>query len=363
MAESSAVKLSELPHATTIGSDAIFVVAQTDGGEMKTFRIARDILINLLKGSKGDAGPQGLQGPAGMKGEKGNDGLSSYQVWLNAGHTGSVADYLLSLKGNDGTGLIVKGVATDATLPAASPGNLGHIYTIRDNASSRDGQMLGSDGNAWISFGAIVGAPGPAGTSIIPKGLIGSINDLPASAPANIGHFYIVGNDNDVNFGNGYISNGTKWVSMGRIVGPQGPELQLVASGDYTNVSTNWPNDFSAPNAYRKVGNKHLWKCTLTMNGVTVEYGKAPAIQVLLENVLTNPDGSPVPYTLNWKLNFVEGGTSTVSAFLSFECADLTTLQRMSLDTGSESLCFFMDKGPGIMLNCSGCKPLPGQLP
>ena len=35
-------------------------------------------------------------------GVDGADGRSAYQVWLDAGNTGSVADFLLSLKGEDG---------------------------------------------------------------------------------------------------------------------------------------------------------------------------------------------------------------------------------------------------------------------
>jgi hypothetical protein len=41
----------------------------------------------------------GVQGPQGLPGE---DGLSAYQIWLNAGNTGTEADFLASLKGEKG---------------------------------------------------------------------------------------------------------------------------------------------------------------------------------------------------------------------------------------------------------------------
>ena len=43
-----------------------------------------------------------IQGPAGTNGKDGENGKSSYQIWLEAGNTGTEADYLASLKGEDG---------------------------------------------------------------------------------------------------------------------------------------------------------------------------------------------------------------------------------------------------------------------
>lgn len=44
-------------------------------------------------------GPEGPQGP---KGDKGDDGLSAYQVWLSAGHKGSVDDFFEYIRGPKG---------------------------------------------------------------------------------------------------------------------------------------------------------------------------------------------------------------------------------------------------------------------
>jgi hypothetical protein len=62
-------------------------------------------------GSKGDQGDPGAQGAAGPKGgtgdrgdtgAKGDTGESAYREWLDAGNTGSEADFLASLKGAKG---------------------------------------------------------------------------------------------------------------------------------------------------------------------------------------------------------------------------------------------------------------------
>ena len=46
------------------------------------------------KGDTGDIGPQGEQGIQGIKGIQGENGDSAYQVWLDAGNTGTEEDYL-----------------------------------------------------------------------------------------------------------------------------------------------------------------------------------------------------------------------------------------------------------------------------
>ncbi len=67
--------------------------------------------LATIKGEKGDKGetgaqgPQGSQGPQGEKGEDGKDGQdgvdgkSAYQIWLDAGNTGTEEDFLNWLKG------------------------------------------------------------------------------------------------------------------------------------------------------------------------------------------------------------------------------------------------------------------------
>ena len=51
------------------------------------------------KGDKGDTGEQGIQG---IQGEKGNDGKSAYEIWLSIENSGTETDFIASLKGDRG---------------------------------------------------------------------------------------------------------------------------------------------------------------------------------------------------------------------------------------------------------------------
>jgi len=64
-----------------------------------------DDYLASLKGEKGDAFTYDDFTPEQLtllKGEKGDNGDSAYQVWLDAGNTGTVEDFFLSLKGDKG---------------------------------------------------------------------------------------------------------------------------------------------------------------------------------------------------------------------------------------------------------------------
>ena len=56
-------------------------------------------------GAKGDTGETGPAGSDGAAGADGSDGASAYQIWLDAGNTGTAADFLASLKGADGAAM------------------------------------------------------------------------------------------------------------------------------------------------------------------------------------------------------------------------------------------------------------------
>ena len=53
-------------------------------------------------GPQGPQGIQGIQGETGPQGATGADGKSSYEIWLENGHSGSEADFLASLVGATG---------------------------------------------------------------------------------------------------------------------------------------------------------------------------------------------------------------------------------------------------------------------
>lgn len=55
-----------------------------------------------IKGETGATGPQGLKGETGAPGAKGENGKSAYEVWIEAGNTGTEAEFLASLQGETG---------------------------------------------------------------------------------------------------------------------------------------------------------------------------------------------------------------------------------------------------------------------
>ena len=58
--------------------------------------------INIALAIKGQDGENGAPGQPGQDGAPGENGKSAYQVWIDAGNTGTEEDFLNSLKGQDG---------------------------------------------------------------------------------------------------------------------------------------------------------------------------------------------------------------------------------------------------------------------
>ena len=59
--------------------------------------------LESLKGADGSPGQDGQPGSDGQDGKPGADGKSAYEIWLEAGNEGTEADFLESLKGADGS--------------------------------------------------------------------------------------------------------------------------------------------------------------------------------------------------------------------------------------------------------------------
>ena len=70
-----------------------------DGGENGETLIP---MPDAIEGPKGDTGPRGLQGEQGPQGYKGDVGSSAYQIAVAGGFTGTEAEWLASLQGQDG---------------------------------------------------------------------------------------------------------------------------------------------------------------------------------------------------------------------------------------------------------------------
>ena len=108
------------------GNGIVDVVDNLDGTFTFNFTDETSFTTSDLTGPQGETGPKGDTGDTGPQGEPGtpgDDGLTSYQVWLANGNTGTVQDYLDSLVGADGTnGTDGNDGATGATGPQGEDG-------------------------------------------------------------------------------------------------------------------------------------------------------------------------------------------------------------------------------------------------
>lgn len=103
---------------------------------------------------------------------QGAPGKSAYQVWLDAGNTGTELDYLAAIKGDKGdpgpegkqgqpgtnaNGFDYQGMIDDpAFLPLPSPGNVSQAWSYGT-------YLYVSNGTSWINMGQIVGPKGDKG--------------------------------------------------------------------------------------------------------------------------------------------------------------------------------------------------------
>lgn len=97
-----------------------------------------------IQGAKGETGANGKDGTNGIDGKDGTDGKSAYQIWLDAGNTGTEEDYLASLKGADGA----KGEKGDtgATGPQGEQGIQGEKGDIGSQGPKGDKGEKGDTG-------------------------------------------------------------------------------------------------------------------------------------------------------------------------------------------------------------------------
>lgn len=131
---------------------------------------------------------KGERGAKGDKGDKGEKGDSAYQVWLNEGNVGTVQDFLEAIKGE-------KGDKGDQG-PQGERGPEGPQGPRGEKGEKGD-----------------TGPQGPAGSGVTILGSLDSENDLPASGEQ--GDAYLIGGDL-------YVWNGSGWENVGNIQGPPG---------------------------------------------------------------------------------------------------------------------------------------------
>lgn len=91
------LSISDSP-ITNLNNEVLFEFNYNDGSTIHT--LTKKIIVTLSL--KGETGATGADGQPGKDGSNGIDGKSAYQIWLDAGNTGTEEDYLISLKGEKG---------------------------------------------------------------------------------------------------------------------------------------------------------------------------------------------------------------------------------------------------------------------
>ena len=119
--------------------------------------------VQGIQGEPGPTGQPGAQGLAGSDGEdgangtNGSDGSSAYQIWINAGNTGTESDFLASLAGSDGE--------DGANGTNGSDGSSAYQIWINAGNTGTESEFLaslaGSDGEDGAQ--GPIGNTGPAG--------------------------------------------------------------------------------------------------------------------------------------------------------------------------------------------------------
>ena len=159
-----------------------------------------DFTEEQLAALKGADGAQGIQGPAG---EKGADGKSAYQIAVEQGGLEGVdeAEWIASLQG-------AKGEAGPQG-PAGEAGPKGDAFTYDDFTPDQLAALKGPKGDQ--------GEKGADGTSVNIEGSVPTVDDLANITDPVKGQGYVVEAD-----GHLHVYNGTVFVDVGEIRGPQG---------------------------------------------------------------------------------------------------------------------------------------------
>ncbi|GEO70549.1 pyocin knob domain-containing protein [Levilactobacillus acidifarinae] len=157
-------------------------------------------------------------GGKGDTGAKGATGDSAYQVAVAGGYTGTVEEWLASLKGDTGD----KGATGDSAYQVAVSG--GYTGTEVDWLASLKGEK---------------GDTGPTGAGLNLVGTVAAVADLPVDQPDGTG--YLVA-------GELYTSTDGKWTDVGRLQGADGKSAYQVATGaGYVGTEAQWLRTLVGP--------------------------------------------------------------------------------------------------------------------
>lgn len=152
-------------------------------------------------------------------GGAGADGLSAYELAVQAGFPGSQADWFLSLKGDKGDDGADggKGDKGDPGSPG-DPGKSAYQLAVAGGFLGSEAQWLSSIKGDKGDKGDTgdKGDKGDAGSGVTIVGSVPNAAALPA-AGTNVGDMYIAADT-----GNGHVWTGTAWNDVGPIRGPKG---------------------------------------------------------------------------------------------------------------------------------------------
>lgn len=202
------------------GTSASVTISGTSPNQSLAFTIPR--------GDKGDTGDTGPQGP---QGDPGADALWNFLGTYNSATTyneGDVVSYLGSSYYHH--------AGSSTNEPPTNP-TYWHLVVAKGDQGE-----VGPEGPE--------GPTGPAGSSIVVKGQVATVGNLPATGNT-VNDAYIVTAD-----GHLYVWNGTTWIDAGNVQGPAGVGvptggaantfLKKVSSTDY---DTAWSNTIDGGNA------------------------------------------------------------------------------------------------------------------
>ena len=205
------------------------------------------------KGDPGDAGPQGIQGevgpagPAGPQGVQGSAGSAGAQG--PTGPAGPQGEQGLPGPGGPEGPAGAQGPAGadgEQGAPGAAGGN---GRGILDAAQNAEGELLltWTDGSTE-NVGVVRGLRGPAGQSVVVKGVRATFADLPTTGVGD-GEGYVVEADGHL----WVYDSTTDWVDAGQVRGPEGPQGN---PGDPGPRGSKWYTGTTPPDGYTFPGSQ-----------------------------------------------------------------------------------------------------------
>ena len=256
------------------------------------------------KGDTGSQGPDGPQGPPGPQGPQGPQGIQGIQgpapLWFYQGSWLNTATYGIG-------SLVVYNGSLYYTLSGAAIGQVPGVAAVWELVASKGDQGIqgvpgiqGPKGDTGD-----VGPAGSDGTSVIIKGTVSDIGQLPSTGNT-AGDSYILSTN-----GHLYVWTGSVWTDVGQIQGPPGATvlsgltdvaLTTLSNGQllrYNTTTSKWEN--WTPNYI--TGNQ-----SITVQGDVNTYSGATSLDIVLKNIVTA--GTYNNVTVNSKGQVTAGGNT-----------------------------------------------------